>query len=134
MPPSHGDPVMRQQLDYALGCTRDEYFLASRQSSRVDRMKAVNVFVGDNSLDYRILVKSLRQRKLDEYSVHFRVCVQLAQNCFELVLSRAGGEMVVFGLYPDLLRSSVFGFEIARACRIISYLYGGEERPGPMSP
>ena len=38
----------------------------------------------------------------------------------------------MFGLYPDLFRSSVFGFEIARACGVVADLYGGEERPGPM--
>jgi len=47
------------------------------QAAHIVRMKAVDVFIGANQIDYFILVKMGRQRKLHKNSVYLRVLSQL---------------------------------------------------------
>src|SRR3989442_14853907 len=84
-------------------------------------MQTVNILVRNNPLNHRVLVKMVRERKLDEYAVDLRVHVELEKQVLQLLLRRHRWSEVVFAADPNLLTSLVFRFEIGRRRRVITH-------------
>src|SRR2546426_7624926 len=85
---SKRDLVMLEKLDYAFRRARDQTLDPRRQLASVHRMQTVNILVRNNPLDHSVLVKMVRERKLDEYAVDLRVHVELENQVLQLLLRR----------------------------------------------
>ena len=82
-----GDIIRMEHFHNARGCAGQEVKFAQHDFSDIYGMERVNVLLGADSFDYRLIVKVLWQRKLNQYSVDVLFFVELIDQREQFLLS-----------------------------------------------
>ena len=103
--------------------TRQEIVVADHYFADVHFMECIHILLGINVLYYNVVVKMLRQRKLNEYAVNVLVRVKLVNEREKLFFARRLGKLVDLRMEADLLTAFFLVFNVNLRGRILAHDY-----------
>src|SRR5690606_18509723 len=126
--PPQVDTLGLEHLHDAVGSTRLEQGSACHQQAGVADMESVDVFFGRDCFDDLGGVQMLRQRKLDQNTVHGSVFIELLHHIEQLLLGNSGIEPDDLRVKTRLFTCGGLVSNIYLRCRIFADQYDSKAR------